>query len=562
MITRLSIKNYAIIDNLELEFNEGFSVFTGETGAGKSVLIGAIGLLLGEKCDSTVIRTGEEKAIIEGEFLVKNESILQKIRDLSIDIDSSLIIRREISNQGRNRVFINGLLEPLNKLEEIGEWLVDIHGQHDHQLLLQQKVHLNILDSYGCLEGEIKNFAKNYLLLKEKMDNLKFLLENQNRLEEERVFLELAYKEINEMNLLENEEEELTELLKRMENGEKISRSLREAKNILYDDEKNVSGNILKALNSISSVENFDNRYVELTQILEDALAKVDETSHLISDYLKELDFDENEMEKVIDRLENIKDLKRKYKKNTVEELISYAKECGEKLRFLENKEEDIDKLKKDIDELKKIVLEEAMSLSKKRQSVGIDLSKKIKEELKFLGMEKSDFVVDIKYVKDENSPISINGVSVKIDEKGIDRVEFLITTNPGEEPKPLRKVASGGEISRVMLALKAIFAKSDPVETMIFDEIDVGIGGVTANNVGLKMAEISKGKQLFVITHLPQIASKAENHFYISKFVKDNKTSTTARLLRKEERVNEIARMLGGESETALKHAEEMLGL
>ncbi len=562
MITRLSIKNYAIIDNLELEFNEGFSVFTGETGAGKSVLIGAIGLLLGEKCDSTVIRTGEEKAIIEGEFLVKNESILQKIRDLSIDIDSSLIIRREISNQGRNRVFINGLLEPLNKLEEIGEWLVDIHGQHDHQLLLQQKVHLNILDSYGGLEGEIKNFAKNYLLLKEKMENLNFLLENQNRLEEERVFLELAYKEINEMKLSENEEEELTELLKRMENGEKISRSLREAKNILYDDEKNVSGNILKALNSISSVENFDNRYVELTQILEDALAKVDETSHLISDYLKELDFDENEMEKVIDRLENIKDLKRKYRKNTVEELISYAKECGEKLKFLENKEEDIDKLKKDIDELKKIVLEEAMSLSKKRQSVGLDLSRKIKEELKFLGMEKSDFVVDIKYVKDENSPISINGVPVKIDEKGIDRVEFLITTNPGEEPKPLRKVASGGEISRVMLALKAIFAKSDPVETMIFDEIDVGIGGVTANNVGLKMAEISKGKQLFVITHLPQIASKAENHFYISKFVKDNKTSTTARLLRKEERVNEIARMLGGESDTALKHAKEMLGL
>lgn len=562
MITRLSIKNYAIIDNLELEFNEGFSVFTGETGAGKSVLIGAIGLLLGEKCDSTVIRTGEEKAIIEGEFLVKNESILQKIRDLSIDIDSSLIIRREISNQGRNRVFINGLLEPLNKLEEIGEWLVDIHGQHDHQLLLQQKVHLNILDSYGGLEGEIKNFLKNYILLKEKMENLKFLLENQNRLEEERVFLELAFKEINEMKLSENEEEELTELLKRMENGEKISRSLREAKNILYDDEKNVSGNILKALNSISSVENFDNRYVELTQILEDALAKVDETSHLISDYLKELDFDENEMEKVIDRLENIKDLKRKYRKNTVEELITYAKECGEKLKFLENKEEDIDKLKKDIDELKKVVLEEATKLSKKRQSVGLDLSRKIKEELKFLGMEKSDFVVDIKYVKDENSPISINGVPVRIDEKGIDRVEFLITTNPGEEPKPLRKVASGGEISRVMLALKAIFAKSDPVETMIFDEIDVGIGGVTANNVGLKMAEISKGKQLFVITHLPQIASKAENHFYISKFVKDNKTSTTAKLLRKEERVNEIARMLGGESETALKHAEEMLGL
>ncbi len=562
MITRLSIKNYAIIDNLEIEFNDGFSVFTGETGAGKSVLIGAIGLLLGEKCDSTVIRSGEEKAIIEGEFLIKNESILQKIRDLAIDIDSSLIIRREISNLGKNRVFINGLLEPLNKLEEIGEWLLDIHGQHDHQLLLQQKVHLNILDNYGGLEGEIKNFSKNFLLLREKIENLNFLVENQNRLEEERVFLELAFKEINEMKLSENEEEELTELLRRMENGEKISRSLRDAKDILYDNEKNVSGSILRALNLISSVENFDNRYVELSQILEDALAKIDETSHLISDYLKELDFDENEMEKVIDRLESIKDLKRKYKKNTVEELILYSKECGEKLKFLENKEEDIEKLKKDIEELKRMVLEGATSISKKRQSVATDLSKKIKEELKFLGMEKAEFVVDIKYVKDENSPININSVPVKIDEKGIDRVEFLITTNPGEEPKPLRKVASGGEISRVMLALKTIFAKSDPVETMIFDEIDVGIGGITANNVGLKMAEIAKSKQLFVITHLPQIASKAENHFYISKFVENNKTFTTAKLLRKEERVNEIARMLGGESETAIKHAKEMLGV
>ncbi len=562
MITRLLIKNYAIIDNLELEFNDGFSVFTGETGAGKSVLIGAIGLLLGEKCDSTIIRTGEEKSIIEGEFIISDKVIIDKIRELSIDIDSSLIIRREISSQGRNRVFINGLLEPLNKLEEIGEWLVDIHGQHDHQLLLQQKVHMNILDQYGELEWMIKNFSERFILLKEKIENLKFLLDNQNRLEEERTFLELAYKEISEMNLENNEEEELTDLLKRMENSEKISRNLRDAKEILYDSEKNVSAGISKALNLINSVENFDNRYVELTQILEDALTKVDETSHLISSYISELDFDENELEKIIDRLELIKDLKRKYKKNTVEELNNYAKECGEKLKFLETKEEDIDKLKKDIEELKKEVTEKALSLSKERQRISIDLSKRVKEELKFLGMEKAEFIVDIKYVKDDLSPIVVNNVAVKVDEKGIDRVEFLISTNPGEEPKPLRKIASGGEISRVMLALKSIFAKSDPVETMIFDEIDVGIGGVTANNVGLKMADISKFKQLFVITHLPQIASKAQNHYVISKEVKDNKTFTRARLLRDEERTKEIARMLGGESETSIKHAREMLGL
>ncbi len=560
MIMRLAVKNYAIIDNLELEFNEGFNVFTGETGAGKSMLVGAIGLLLGEKCDATVVRSGEEKAIIEGEFLIKNENIIEKIKGFSIEMDSTLIIRREISVQGRNRVFINGLLEPLNKLEEIGEWLVDIHGQHDHQLLLMQKVHLDILDSYGRLENEVRAFGELYATLKEKMENLKFLLENQNRLEEERDFLEHAYKEISSANLEENEEEELSDRLKRMENAEKISRSLIEAKEILYDSDKNVSKGISKVLSLLSSIENFDNRYIELSQILEDALTKVDETSHLIADYIDELNFDENELESIIERLELIKDLKRKYRKNTVEELNNYARECQEKLKFLENKEEDIEKLSKDIKELKDQVMDRALSLSKKRQNIGIELSKRIKEELKFLGMEKADFVVDVKYVKDEESPIIINNLPIRIDEKGIDRIEFLISTNPGEEPKPLRKIASGGEISRVMLALKSIFAKRDPVETMIFDEIDIGIGGITANNVGLKMLDISNGKQLFVITHLPQIASKATHHYVITKSIKANRTFVSAKLLSKSERISEIARMLGGETNISFEHAKEML--
>ncbi|MGC8764540.1 MAG: DNA repair protein RecN [Brevinematia bacterium] len=562
MIMRLSIKNYAVIDNLELEFNEGFNVFTGETGAGKSMLVGAIGLLLGEKCDSSIIRSGEEKAIIEGEFLIKNEDIIEKVKSLSIELDSSLIVRREISTQGRNRVFINGLLEPLSKLEEIGSWLVDIHGQHDHQLLLQQKVHLDILDSYGGLEGEVKAFGQLYTLLREKVKNLNFLIDNKNRLEEERSFLEHAYKEISSLSLSADEEEELNDILKRMENAEKISRSLGEARNILYDNDKNVSAGLLKVINLLSSIENFDNRYIELSQILEDALTKVDETSHLISDYLKELDFDENELERVIERLELIKGLKRKYRKNSVEELNNYAKDCEEKLKFLENREEDIDKLKKDVEELKVKVIESSLALSKKRQSIGLELGKKIKEELKFLGMEKTEFIVDIKYVKDEESDIIINNLPIRVDERGIDRVEFLISTNPGEEPKPLRKIASGGEISRVMLALKSIFAKSDPVETLIFDEIDIGIGGITANNVGLKMLDISGSKQLFVITHLPQIASKATHHYLISKSIKDNKTYTGAKLLNKNERISEIARMLGGESEASLEHAKEMLGI
>jgi len=561
MITRLFIQNYAIIDKLELEFEEGFSVFTGETGAGKSILVGAINLLLGEKGDSSIVRSGEEKAIIEGEFLIKDRDIKEKIKSYSVDVESSLIIRREISiHQGKNRVFINGFQEPISKLEEIGQWLIDIHGQHDHQLLLQQKVHQDILDSYGNLHGDIKIVENLYKRLMESFNLLKELEQDQNRLEADRVFMELAVKEIQDANFYEEEEEELTESLKKMENAQNISLSLTNARDLIYNNEKSATISLSRAINSISSIESFDPKYTELRQILDDALTKVEESGRLLSDYLKELDFDEDTLEKTIERLELIKDLKRKYKKNTIAELIQYAEECKRKLSFLDNKSGEIQKLNEEIENLKKELTSKSIDLSRKRQLVSTELAKKIKEELKFLGMEKADFIVDIKYVKDESSPIILNGIPVRVNETGIDRVEFLISTNPGEEPKPLKKVASGGEISRVMLALKSIFAKSDPVETLIFDEIDVGIGGITANNVGLKMKEISKEKQLFVITHLPQIASKADFHYFISKSVEGNKTFAKARLLTKEERAGEIARMLGGETEIALKHAKEML--
>jgi DNA repair protein RecN (Recombination protein N) len=561
MITRLFIQNYAIIDKLELEFEEGFSVFTGETGAGKSILVGAINLLLGEKGDSSIVRSGEEKAIIEGEFLIKDRDIKEKIKSYSVDVESSLIIRREISiHQGKNRVFINGFQEPISKLEEIGQWLIDIHGQHDHQLLLQQKVHQDILDSYGNLHGDIKIVENLYKRLMESLNLLKELEQDQNRLEADRAFMELAVKEIQDANFYEEEEEELTESLKKMENAQNISLSLSNARDLIYNNEKSATISLSRAITSISSIESFDQKYTELRQILDDALTKVEESGRLLSDYLKELDFDEDTLEKTIERLELIKDLKRKYKKNTIAELIQYAEECKRKLSFLDNKSGEIQKLTEEIENLKKELTSKSIDLSRKRQLVSTELAKKIKEELKFLGMEKADFIVDIKYVKDESSPIILNGIPVRVNETGIDRVEFLISTNPGEEPKPLKKVASGGEISRVMLALKSIFAKSDPVETLIFDEIDVGIGGITANNVGFKMKEISKEKQLFVITHLPQIASKADFHYFISKSVEGNKTFAKARLLTKEERAGEIARMLGGETEIALKHAKEML--
>ena len=561
MIDRLSIRNYAIIDDLSIDFEKGFNVFTGETGAGKSIIVGALGLLLGEKGDATSIRTGEEKALIEAEFSVGNPDILEKMKELEIEPGETLIIRREIVQNGKSRVFINGLQEPLAKLEELGEWLVDIHGQHDHQLLLNQKVHGTILDGFGNLKSDCAAIKEKYQKLQDLFRDIAELEQDESKLAAEKMYWETAVGDILKAVLTPGEEEELSESLKKMENAEKLNLIFTDARNTLYDDELAVSSRLARTLSSLRQAEPFDPRYKELVEILEDASAKIDESASLIADYKDELDFDDKTLEEALDRLELIKDLKRKYRKISIEELNAYAHECKDKLTRFENRSGELERLTKEIEAAKSAYIESALALSKKRQESAKSLSAKIKQELSFLGMDKADFITDIKYVKEEGSRIVINQIPIKASDSGIDRVEFLITTNPGEEPKPLRKVASGGEVSRVMLALKSIFAESDAVGTLIFDEIDVGIGGLTANHVGVKMAAISGIKQLIAITHLAQIASKAGAHFLISKSVREGKTFTSVRKITGDDRVNETARMLGGESEASKTHAREMLG-
>lgn len=563
MIERISIKNYAIIDALELELGKGLNVFTGETGAGKSIIVGALGLLLGDKGDTAVIRSGEEKATIEAEFSVSKPMVVQRLKELNIEgaDTGTLLVRRELVQNGKGRVFINGLQEPLNKLEELGELLVDIHGQHDHQLLLQQKVHMEILDNYGNHADERAAVRESWFLLLQKLEELKELEQDEQKLAEEKAFWESAVRDMDSAGLQDNEEEELTESLKKMENAEKISLSFNDAHNLLYEDELSVSSRLTRAVSSLRNVGEFDSRYRELLEILEDAETKVTESVNLISDYKDELEFDQKTMEEAMDKLELIRDFKRKYRKNTIAELNEYARECDEKIQRFENRNALLSKIKAEIATQKNDLVDKSLKLSRKRQETARDLSQKIKKELSFLGMEKSDFIVDIKYVKDETSQIEINSIRIKASETGIDRVEFFISSNVGEEPRPLKKVASGGEISRVMLALKSIFAASDVIDTLIFDEIDVGIGGLTANNVGVKMQDIARDKQVVVITHLAQIASKASQHYFITKAVRDNKTFTEVKRIDSQERINEVARMLGGESEASRTHAREMLG-
>ncbi len=560
MIQRLSVRNYAIIDHLELELGDGFNVFTGETGAGKSIVIGALGLLLGDKGDTTMIRTGEDKAVVEGEFAVRDKTARARVKEILFDDPETVIIRRELSHGGKGRIFINGLQEPLSKLEALGEWLVDVHGQHDHQLLLNQKVHLDILDSYGSLKPDREKVGQIFQRLTAKTRELGELEQDEKKLSEEKTYWETAVQDIENAGFSPQEEDELSLSLRKMENAEKIYAAFSEAHDLLYADERSVSVKLLKSAQLLREHAPVDRRYEELCEILDDASAKVDESAKLLADYREELDFDSKTMEETIDRLEFIKDLKRKYRKNSVEELLQYARDCRDRLSKFANRTEEVRLLKEEILALKDGLVRESLALSQKRQDTGRELALKIRSELSYLGMEKAEVAADVKYVKDEDSPIRINDIPIRVSETGIDRVEFLISSNAGEELKPLKKVASGGEISRVMLALKSIFAAADSIETLIFDEIDVGIGGLTANNVGVKLNALAAGRQIVVITHLPQIASRARNHFLISKWTDQGKTFTKVGRISGRERVEEIARMLGGDSEKAREHAKEML--
>ena len=561
MLERISIKNYAIIDNLKLDFHKGFSVFTGETGAGKSVLIGALGLLLGARSDSSMIRSDAEHMIIEGEFSISDLEIQNYLSEFHIDDPSSIIIRREISQQGKNRVFINGNQETLSKLEEIGNRLADMHGQHDHQLLLNKKIHGDVLDSFANLIDLQKKFEIVYQETHLKLEEKNILEKNADSLRQEKDYYNNVFKEISDAHLKENEEDELESELAQIQNKEKIADALNLAHQGVYAADINASMILEDAKKAMNSISSFSKKYEELSEILEDAIIKTRESGHLLSSYVEDSDFNTETLDKTLDRIALIKELKRKYQKNSIEELITFAQECHLLFDKAYNLDEEITKIAKEYQDLLLRLHQDALILSKKRQSAGVEMSTKIEQELSFLGMESAKFEVKITYTKQDTSFFILNSTPVYISEKGIDRIEFMMSSNIGEAPKSLAKIASGGEISRIMLSLKSALAKSDLVGTGVFDEIDAGIGGMIAHNVALKIQEISKLRQIFCISHLAQIASKADFHYQVRKEDDGNRTFTNVVLLNKEERIKEIARMLGGEGESSERLAREMIG-
>jgi len=563
VLRTLRIKNFAIVENLEVEFFPGLSVLTGATGAGKSIIIGALNLALGERASSERIRSGSDSATVEAVFEIKPKGLIDKnLAELGIlDAENQLIVRRELSSKGISRCFLNDRQVTLANLKLIGDHLADLHGQHEHQSLLNPGEHLLYLDDYAELRNLLSRVRDCYYKLKKKSEDLGEL-KRADRISKEKCELyQFQLKEISSANLSAEEEEGISSQKKILENAETLFQIASSVFQELYDKEGSILEKLSSSKKELEKGEGYDPRLKEHIESLNSAILQLNETSRFLQNYKESLDFDPQRLERIRERLNLINTLKKKYGQ-TVREVISYADKIKKELDKLENREELIQKTENEVNDLKELLKQGSLQLSNKRKEKGSELSRKIKKELSFLGMERCDFKVKIWYREVEDGILEIEGKRYYVDEKGIDQVEFYVSPNPGEELKPLAKIASGGEISRIMLALKSVLAKSDQIPSMIFDELDVGIGGEMAEAVGKRMKALSSINQIICITHLQQIASRADYHFKVYKDVSKNRTITKIKLLSKNERIKEIARMISGEkiSDLTLEHAAEMI--
>jgi DNA repair protein RecN (Recombination protein N) len=563
MLKNLRIRNYALVEDLEVEFDSGLNVLTGATGAGKSIIVGAVNLVLGERASSDVVRTGFDNAIVEATFELKPDRVFKNLlSSLGINCpDNILIIRREISGKGVSRCFLNDRQMTLGSLKSIGDRLADLHGQHEHQSLLNVGRHIEYLDDYGDLNDLLASVSQNYHRLKEKQKQLDELEKSKKQDQERKALYDFQIKEIEQANLSWGEGEKLIQDKKILENIEELY----QLSSFIYQNLHEGEGSIQERL-AISSKEmkrgkELDSRLKEPKESLDSCLIQLQELSRFLEGYKDSLEFDPEKLEMIRERLNLINILKKKYG-NTIDEILIYREKIKEDLNKIENTDQIINGLKEEIKRLSGTFKKDCLLLSQKRKNKAIDLAKKIQATLSGLGMNKTKFEVKITSQEDENGPLEIDGRRYFADQRGMDQVEFFVSPNPGEELKPLAKIASGGEISRIMLALKSILAKADQVSTMIFDEIDVGIGGEVASAVGKSLKNLASSHQVIVITHLQQIASFADHHFKVFKESSKGRTVTQIKKLEDQERIKEIARMISGEkiSELTLRQAKEMI--
>ena len=568
MIEELYISNVALIDELQLECSSGLNIFTGETGAGKSVILNAVGLALGERSTPGIVRDGATNAKIQiAVALPPDHPVWDGFNDSEfadvLDAEETLVLSRQINASGRSRCHTNGQLVSLTFLSAIGDLLVDIHGQHAHQSLFRSETHLDLLDTFGKHEALKAEVSKKYDELHAAQAQLADFSQTLRAAMQEKDLLEFQLEELEEAQLQEGEEEDLINERHLLSNAETLFESANQLYEQLYGGDLSESSTLdgLKiASRTISKLCELDGSLSELNARFESTLYELEDIAYQIRDYRDKIEFNPHRLSEVEERLDVIHRLKRKYG-DSISDILAYQAQASQKLEDLQFGSERIEELKDQIHGVTQGAQKLAIELSKKRRETATQLESLIERELQTLGMEKAVFQILVSPIESAEGPLEIEGKRYELRTNGMDEIEFFISPNVGSEPKPLAKIASGGEISRVMLALKTVLAQIDLIPTMIFDEIDAGIGGRTADIVGQKLKELSRYRQVFCITHLPQIARFADQHFRVEKSVEGNRTTITAKLLTPEERVEEVARMHGGEATvTTLAHARELL--
>ena len=552
MLRELRLNNLAIIKNLDLEFNDKFIALTGETGAGKSIILNGISLLIGERSHTDMIRNGAQGLFAEGVFEL-NENQKKRLDELGFEIeDDELIITRYFDRNAKSKITVNGSRMTLSRLKELMVNIIDLVGQHEHQFLLNSDYHLHLLDRFLDNEGKMLSKKIRESVNKIKKLNLQIgnIEEEKSKIAEKKDILEFQLNEINSLELKENEDNELEEEYKILFNAGKISEKLEETSQFLKEGEFSILTALGRAKRNLEQLSDLSESYSELYDKIESVLYEVEEISYSVDNFVGDVEIDDKKLEKIVERIDNINKLKLKYG-STITEILEYRDKIEKDLSLVNFESEELENLKKEKSELVGQYFQDSERLSEIREKIAENLQNTVDVQLDDLNMENAKFKVEITKTQE----ITIYGM---------DNAEFMIAANVGETFKPLAKIASGGEISRIMLALKTVFSAVDNISVLIFDEIDTGISGETVRRVAEKLRELSKNTQIICVTHSPQIAGKAQQQFFIKKEIENNFTETKVHELNTEERIREIARIISGDNitEASINHAKEIMGL
>jgi DNA repair protein RecN (Recombination protein N) len=561
MLRELRINHFAVIDQVALDLGPGLNVLTGETGAGKTIVLNALALISGGRVSSDIIRHGAEEASVEALFESLPETLQDKLGEGGYEVEDELVIKRTVSRSGKNRIYLNSGLCPLALLSEMGSHLIHIYGQHEHQELLRAESHLKFLDSYGALEAKSEELKRNYELLARAWDDLKQareLLEKRRREEE---WLRAQVEEISRARLRLGEEEELQAQKNILVHAEKLYQGCKEGEEILYEGENALVSQLGRYAQRLRELANIDGNLSADVELLNSSLVQLQEAASSLRRYSSRIQFDPGALEQLEERLAEISRLKRKYR-GSVEQVLKLGEKGQEELKGLERGAGEIPGLERSLEEAGRRAWQAAEALSVERKAAAKKFNKEMEKGLESLGMAGTLFESRFLGVEEagDDPPFVVSGR--KLTDQGVDQVEFYFSPNPGEPVKPLAKIASGGELSRLMLAIKSLVLTQGEISTLLFDEVDAGIGGRVAEIVGKKLKKVAGSHQVICVTHLPQIAALADSHYVVEKEVVKGRTFTEVKRLGERERIAEVARMLGGVkvTEKAIRHAEEMV--